>query len=160
MDSKIRAPGRPSGDSKKRKTSFNSAHVLECGLRISERNPDNSLVKAVACRFCSKFGKESFGERKRKPSANIKYFTSPFRVDHYKSHLTTSHPIRWKEYREHTNAEKLKYFEGGTHYVNTLLAHVEGDRAFSFTVDKDIIENVLLHVLRQLCGERCLGLVP
>jgi hypothetical protein len=28
--------------------------------------------------------------------------------------------------------------------VNTLLTHVEGDRAFSFPVDKDIIESVLL----------------
>jgi hypothetical protein len=99
MDSRIRAPGRPSGDSNKRKASFNSAHVLEFGLHISENDPDNSLDKAVACRFCSKFRKDSVGERKRKPSTNIKYFTSPFRVDHYKSHLATVHPIRWKEYQ-------------------------------------------------------------
>jgi hypothetical protein len=146
MDSRIRAPGRPSGDSKKRKTSFNSAHVLEFGLRISERDPDNSPVKAVACRFCSKFGKDSVGERKRKPSTNIKYFTSPLRVDHYKSHIATAHPIRWKEYQELTNAEKRKYFEGGTSHVNTLLAHLEGDLAFAFNVDKDSIENVLLEM--------------
>jgi hypothetical protein len=146
LDSRIRAPGRPSGDSKKRKTSFNSARVLEFGLRISERDPDNSLVKTFTCRLCSKFGKDSVGERKRKPSTNIKGFTSPFCVDQYKSHLTTAHPIRWKEYQELTNAAKLKYFEGGTRHVNTLLAHVEGYRTFSFTADNDIIENVLLEM--------------
>jgi hypothetical protein len=108
MDRRIRAPERPSGYSKKRNTSFNSAHVLEFGLRISERDPDNSLVKAVACSFCSKFGKDSVGESMRKPSTNIKYFTSSLRVDHYKSHLATAHPIRWKQYQEPTNAEKRK----------------------------------------------------
>jgi hypothetical protein len=146
MDSRIRAPGMPSGDSKKRKTSFKSAHLLEFGLRISERDPDKSFFKAVAGRFCSKFEKDSVGERKRKPSTNIKYFTSPFRVDQYRSHLTTAHPIRWKEYQELINAEKLKYFERRTRHVNKLLAHVEGDRAFSFSVDKDIIENVVLEM--------------
>jgi hypothetical protein len=60
------------------------------------------------------------------------------------SHVTTAHQIRWKEYQELTNAEKRKYFEGGTRYANTLLAHVEGERAFSFTMDIDINEIVLL----------------
>jgi hypothetical protein len=108
--------------------------VLEFGFRISESDPDNALVKDVACRFCSKFGKDSVRDRRRKPSTNIKYFMSPFRVDHYKRHLTTAHPIMWKEYQELTNAEMPKYFEGGTPHVNTLLAHVKGDPAFSFTL--------------------------
>jgi hypothetical protein len=160
-DSRIMAPGRPSGDSKKRKTSFNSAHVLEFGLRISKRDADNSLVKAVACRFCPKFGKDSVGERKRKPSTNTRYFASPFRVENYKSHLTTAHPIRWKEYQELINAEKLKYFEGGTRHVNTLRAHVEGSRAFSFTVDKDNNENVLLEMYSSSSvGHDACGLLP
>jgi hypothetical protein len=45
--------------------------------------------------------------------------------------------------------------------VNTLLAHVEGDRAFSFTMDKDIIENVLLEMYSgSSVGDDALGSYP
>jgi hypothetical protein len=94
--------------------------------------------------FAPSFGRTLSGSASanRRPTIST---SRPLSVS-IKSQFATAHPIRWKEYQELANAEKRKYFEGGTSHVYTLLAHVEGDRAFSFTVDKDIIETIVLEM--------------
>lgn len=80
---------------KQRVTPFNEAHELEYGLEIASRIANTKDVNSVRCKFCTAFGKEGrktaalSTTRKRKVTENIKYFTRPFRVDNYKSHLKT-----------------------------------------------------------------------
>ena len=90
--------------SKRRATSFNEAHELEYGLEISSRSRQTKEMDSVKCIFCIAFRKEGHksssaasSKQKQKVTENIKYFTKPFRVDNYKSHLKT-HSIKWVEY--------------------------------------------------------------
>ena len=89
--------------------------------------------------------------RKRKVTENIKYFTRPFRVDNYKSHLKT-HAVKWAEYQPLPNEEKKVFFEQEPEkFVNTLAAHFEIERKESvFCFDIDIVENVIGDMLFDL----------
>jgi hypothetical protein len=80
--------------------------------------------------------------RQRKVTENIKYFTKPFRVDNYKSHLKT-HSVKWAEYQQCSNDEKQKFFDK-LPFVNTLNAHFDVERAeVKYCFDPDIIEKLI-----------------
>ena len=95
----------PTTTKKKRVTPFNEKHTLDYGLKVSGRSLSGLVVESVMCRFCFIFGKEgkerketkknNNEEWKRDLSDNVKYFTFPFRVDNYVSHLKC-HKEKWK----------------------------------------------------------------
>ena len=97
----------PTTTKKKRVTPFNEKHTLDYGLKVSGRSLSGLVVESVMCRFCFTFGKEgkerketkknNNEEWKRDLSDNVKYFTFPFRVDNYVSHLKC-HKEKWKLY--------------------------------------------------------------
>lgn len=104
-----------SGKPKKHKDrglKFNDKHALKYGLSVCSRNAKTNTVESVMCKFCVAFGKESAGDstRKRRATANIKYFRQPFRADHYLSHLEINHKHKWSEYEHAANVDKEKFF--------------------------------------------------
>lgn len=141
---------------KKRITPFNEAHALEYGLEIASRSASTKQVDSVRCKFCIYFGKEgrkaspvssatTASARKRKVTENIKYFTRPFRVDNYKSHLKT-HSVKWAEYQPLSNEEKKAFFEQEPEkFVNTLDAHfdIERKRAY-FALTLTLLRTLLV----------------
>lgn len=106
---------QPTGKLKKHKDrglKFNDKHALKYGLSVCSRNAKSATVESVMCKFCVAFGKESAGDstRKRRATANIKYFRQPFRADHYLSHLEINHKHKWGEYEHAANVDKDKFF--------------------------------------------------
>ncbi|KAG7377135.1 hypothetical protein PHYPSEUDO_012128 [Phytophthora pseudosyringae] len=97
---------------KDRGVKFNEKHTLKYGLTVCSRNAKTSVVESVMCKFCVAFGKESAADasRKRRATANIKYFRQPFRADHYLSHLEINHKQKWAEYELSSSPEKEKFF--------------------------------------------------
>ncbi|POM74521.1 Hypothetical protein PHPALM_8526 [Phytophthora palmivora] len=97
---------------KDRGVKFNEKHSLKYGLSVCSRNAKTSVVESVMCKFCVAFGKESATDatRKRRATANIKYFRQPFRADHYLSHLEINHKQKWAEYEQSSSPEKEKFF--------------------------------------------------
>ncbi|RLN46623.1 hypothetical protein BBJ29_004463 [Phytophthora kernoviae] len=97
---------------KDRGVKFNEKHTLKYGLSVCSRNSTTTVVESVMCKFCVAFGKESAADstRKRRATANIKYFRQPFRADHYLSHLEINHKQKWAEYEQSTSPEKEKFF--------------------------------------------------
>ena len=88
---------------------------------------------------------ETEAERKRKITDNIKYFTSPFCADNYKSHLK-SHANKWEEYNDCSKKEQKALFDTGGNelYVNTLPAHFDtGKEELTYKFDKDIVEELI-----------------
>ena len=79
--------------SKKRNTLLQHHHLVEFGLRISERAADSSTIASTACRFCEVFGKKEplrVG-RKQGHSSRVKYFKAPVRKENYVSHVERIH---------------------------------------------------------------------
>lgn len=97
---------------KDRGLKFNEKHALKYGLTVCSRNAQTASVETVMCKFCVAFGKESAadGTRKRRVTANVKYFRQPFRADHYQSHLEINHRQKWSEYEKATALEKEQFF--------------------------------------------------
>ncbi|GMF39385.1 unnamed protein product [Phytophthora lilii] len=97
---------------KDRGVKFNEKHTLKYGLSVCSRNAKTSVVESVMCKFCVAFGKESAADstRKRRATANIKYFRQPFRADHYLSHLEINHKQKWAEYEQSSSPDKEKFF--------------------------------------------------
>ena len=70
----------------------------------------------------------SKSNRQRKVTDNIKYFTKPFRVDNYKSHLKT-HSVKWEQYKELSQEEKMVFFNKEPQkFVNSLYAYYDTER--------------------------------
>jgi hypothetical protein len=135
---------------KRQKIAFQDQHDVEFGLTVSSPCPNTSNVDSVACRFCIVFGKEDAGERKRKPSTNVKYFKVPFRVDHCKSHHSTVHPKKWAEYQKlHDAKSKNAFFAEKTPYISTLHAHCESDKSLNFSVDEALVDKVLVSMFAE-----------
>lgn len=97
---------------KDRGAKFNEKHALKYGLSVCSRSNRGAAVETVMCKFCVAFGKESAADatRKRRATANIKYFRQPFRADHYLSHLEINHKLKWAEYEHRSDADKEKFF--------------------------------------------------
>ena len=74
----------------------------------------------------------------------IKYFTRPFRVDNYKSHLKT-YQEKWTEYQGLLNGEKQTFFDSTEeNFIDTLDAHFEIEQnEFTFCFDADIVEKIV-----------------
>ena len=133
---------------KKRSTPFQRKHESEYGLKVVERQANNSRVIAVACQFCTTFGREEKVGSKRSRTANIKYFRAPFRPEHYRKHAETQHPERFNEYREASKEEKAKFFDNFTPASNTLHRHYGGAQlTLKKFIDKPIVDIIVGEML-------------
>ena len=140
---------------------------MEYGLEIASRNV-NKEVDSVRCKFCVTFGKEgqpilsssstSSSARKRKVSSTMKYFTKPFRVDNYTSHLKV-HSEKFAEYNALSMKEKKAFFNVQEKFINTLDAHFEVERKENLLCfDADIVENIICDMLFDLDDvEECMS---
>jgi hypothetical protein len=119
--------------------------MLEYDLEITSRSASNKEVECVWCNFCVYFGKEGRSvpfERTRKLTENVKYFTKPFRIDNYKSHLK-NHSEKWEEYKRCLIDEKKSFFCQKQKIINTLFSHYNVDReSVCFCIDACIVEKL------------------
>ena len=130
----------------KKNLQFQREHAAKYGLKITSRHSQTSAVSSVACRFCIVFGKEEAVGRKRKATANVKYFNS-FRTDNYESHIKTQHAQKWEEYRKLQTAEKEAFFvDHSVPWVETMTAHFEGG-ALQYLISKSIVEVIIGELL-------------
>ncbi|EGZ17199.1 hypothetical protein PHYSODRAFT_501909, partial [Phytophthora sojae] len=141
----------------KRVVPFLKAHEVLYGVRVVERDPQNSAVKSVLCMFCAAFGREDdplATARQRARTQKPKYWGGPcFRTDNYKSHLTMMHPVRWKEYQDLTPEAKQSYF-GVVRALpkreqprRSLDNAVSTQKALVFLLDRDVVDVALGEVL-------------
>ena len=124
---------------------FKKSHELEYGMQKCTVDPQTNVVLDAKCLFCVHFGKEGSNSRKRKATANVKYFKAPFRVQYYKSHLK-QHATKWEEYQTLSDEEKRNYFISQNEpYVSTLNAHFENyDRKeMEFVLDARIVDGII-----------------
>ncbi|KAJ8571350.1 hypothetical protein ON010_g5487 [Phytophthora cinnamomi] len=134
----------PKPKSKQRSTPFQSAHELEFGLQVSEREPSNgNNVLSVLCRFCAVFGREERVGAKRKKTTNIKYFRRPFRPEHYRKHRYNQHPNKWKQYQLLTEAECKTFFDDRSLYRSNMHLYLNENQApLVIEVDRAIVEGI------------------
>lgn len=133
-------------NSSKHATQFKEKHILEFGLKITARNPNNSTITTVACLFCITFGKEQKDSAARKQTVNVKYWKEgTFRSDYYSSHLVTQHPQKWAEYQNiKDNEDRKNFFVSTIPFLNTLHAHgIESKNVLTFQVKIPIVEKII-----------------
>ncbi|ETN22153.1 hypothetical protein PPTG_02175 [Phytophthora nicotianae INRA-310] len=139
-----------SGSSSKlsRSTPFQDRHLLEFGLKISERNPESEVVFAVARRFCISFGRDEKVGSKRKQTANTKYFKLPFRPEQYRSHLTGQHLNRWEHYLKLSTDAQNVYFDELQSFRSSIHSFVNENQAPVVTcIDRDIVDKIVGQIL-------------
>src|SRR5437667_8731981 len=101
-------------NSNSHQTPFKTAHLLEYGLTITQRDPKTLQVCLVRCQFCAFLGREQIvgQKRQRKQTENEKYWRPPFRPEpYYRDHHEKQYYIRWEEYKSLNKAEKESYFK-------------------------------------------------
>ena len=91
---------------------FNKSWIVKFGLEVSTRDVATSQVTSVLCLFCKHCGRDDTDgdERKRKRTTNIKYYTSPWRSDHFNAHLRTQHRSKWELYQGLSAEEQTNFF--------------------------------------------------
>jgi hypothetical protein len=108
-----------------RETKFQTAHIIEFGLAMIERDIRTLKVLAVRCQFCVFFGREEVlgQKRERSQTAHIKDFKFPFRPEAYRKHHKGQHSTQWTAYEKLSQAEKVSYFTEKVQYKNTIHGH-------------------------------------
>ena len=68
----------PAKSTSSRTTPFQTAHIIEFGLKVTQRNRNTQKVFAVCCQFCAYFGREEVigQKRDRKQTQNPRDWTS------------------------------------------------------------------------------------
>ena len=135
---------------------FQSEWTLKFGLEVCTRNPSTSEVSSVVCLFCRHFGREEedFDQRKRKRTANPKFFSQPWRSDNFTTHLRQQHPVKWNEYLSLALEDKQKFFvcHESPEVVNlrsfvqpegSMKARVTAQQRIKFVIDADIMETII-----------------
>ena len=103
------------------KTPFQTAHIIEYGLTVVERDSETQNVLGVRCQFCMYFGHEELvgqlpTEHKCKQTAKLKDWHPPFRSEHYRDHHKGQHSAWWENYQLLSYDEKRVYFNEKTQY--------------------------------------------
>ena len=134
--------------SKSRQTPFKSAHLLEYGLVITQRNPKSFEVRSVRCQFCAFFGREQIigQKRQRKQTENEKYWRPPFRPQYYRDRHEKQHHTRWQEYKRLSKVEKESYFTEKVRYKETIPGHFgtsQNSHPNVFKINLLIVETVI-----------------
>lgn len=121
---------------------FDRKHERAFGLRVTSLDPKTGAVVSVQCRFCATFGRDEKEGLLRKANATVHYFTTPFRVDKFRSHHVGQHKTRWQEYEKLSDDGKSTYFDVAA--KNTLEAHCGVvDSSLTFRIRRQIIDDVI-----------------
>lgn len=127
-----------------RSTPFTRAHVIEYGLKITEQ--EGAVVKSVQCRFCIFFGKEEIPGKKRQrtQTSRVKYWTSPFRPEYYKSHHESQHSQRWEEYQTLSAEKKQNYFSTKTaSFIESMHAYFGKSDELKFYIKQELVDVIV-----------------
>jgi hypothetical protein len=146
----INALPLPGAKTTKKGVKFVHSHLSSYKLKVSCRDSDTGVVKAVACRFWAVFGRENEpavsvdGAKKRKKASTIKHF-NVFRTDLYEKHLRTQHPHQWGRYVAVTTyGEKESFFSQATvAYAETIPSQFASEPSIKFTVARPIVEAII-----------------
>ncbi|RLN69669.1 hypothetical protein BBJ28_00025452, partial [Nothophytophthora sp. Chile5] len=93
-----------------RKRTFHSSHARKFALEVVARDEASGAPTAAVCLFCRHFGREERAGKKRKATANFKYFRNSFRTDLYVQHHQSQHPRQWARYSNCTDEAKRSFF--------------------------------------------------
>ena len=129
-----------------RQTKFQVGHEIEFGVRVLHRESITEDISAVRCQFCEFHGRESIpGQKHQRQQTNrTKDWKAPFRVEYYRDHLQSQHPIRWEEYQLLSSEEKKQYFDNKVEYKDTLFRHFDlQDDKIVYHIDASIVEKVI-----------------
>lgn len=107
-----RAAGAGAGGSADRKRSlrFLKQHELNFALEPVTRDQVTGEVTLALCQFCKHFGREERAGRKRKATANLKFFKKAFRTDQYVQHHASQHASLWARYEQLPDEDKRAFF--------------------------------------------------
>jgi hypothetical protein len=92
-------------------------------------------------------GREVEDGRTRRITENMKFFSRPFRTDNYVSHNRVCHPTKWKAYCALDESDRDKFFAVDKPVANTMLAHSETRRLFTFQLSNRVVEDIIRNVL-------------
>ena len=108
-----------------RNTPFQSKHLIEFGLKVSDVDVTTILTTSVRCEFCVYYGREqAVGQKRvRQLTTTVKYWKSPFRAENYKKHHDSQHPLQWKQYQTLDHEEKIAHFTDKLQFKDTLHSH-------------------------------------
>ena len=122
---------------RKRAQCVNPAWLSKYGLTVFARDPLNSKIFSVSCRFCCIFGREKADPRTKRntPLRSVKHWKRGrhgFRANNFKTHMVNAHPSECQEFYSLTPVEKEKFFESKQPFIETINAYFEiiKDRLF------------------------------
>lgn len=109
----------------KRAVHFNSTWAPTLGLFVTNRNPNNIRVVAVACKLCTTFGCELPTQPNacNRYATTVKRFKLPFRTDNFRNHLNCQHCIKWADYLKVSAASRESFFDVVAPYTEAILSH-------------------------------------
>ena len=86
----------PTANPTARNTPFQSKHLIEFGLKVSDVDVTTILTTSVRCEFCVYYGREqAVGQKRvRQLTTTLKHWKSPFRAENYKKHHDSQHPLQ------------------------------------------------------------------
>ena len=139
---------------------FSNDWIIQYGLEVATRDVTTSCVTSVLCLFCRTFGREEINEesRKRKITANEKYFSGPWRADNFLSHLKKQHPTKWPEYQVLSVEEKKGFFvtnetpeavmlRSFVQPEGSMKARIIAKQKCKFIIDSDIVNIIIGELL-------------
>ena len=138
--------GTITANSKSRPTPFKTAHLLEYGLAITQRDPKTLQVCSVRCQFCTFFGREQIAgqKRQRKQTENEKFWGPPFRPEYCRDHHEKQHHMRWEAYKLASTTDKQSYFNEKIKHKETIPHHFSIAHFYQiFEINTALIENVV-----------------
>jgi hypothetical protein len=116
---------------------------------VSCLDSKSGKVALAYCMFCVSFGREVEEGRTRRTTESRKFFSRLFRTDNYVSHNRVCHPIKWKAYCALDESDRDKFIEVDKPVANTMLAHCETRRPFTFHLSDRVAEGIIRDVLLQ-----------
>ena len=131
---------------------FLSAHELQYGLRVSQRDERTGHVATLSCWFCEVFGHEEKPGRKRKASQFLKTWGyGRFKTNLYVHHHQNKHPEKWAEYQQLSLVEKQQFLKVVVPFANTMARHFARESCMQeFWFDRKLIEVIIGEVFFSL----------
>lgn len=126
-------------------TQFPLKQQVEYGLKVNEIGVDQHVI-SVRCQFCVHNGREEvIGlKRQRQSTSNVKSWHQPFRVELYKKHYNTQHPIAWAEYKLLSFDSKTTYFANQFPIKDILHSHFGQKKTpMQFHFNAPIVETII-----------------
>jgi len=127
-------------------TPFQPGHTLEYVLEVVSQDAKGSAT--CWCLFCVHEGRDKveIGQNgcKRKKTAQIKMFITPFYPHKYRSHHESQHTESWVLYQDLSKANKKQYFSSQIKPANTLHQHMTvKDDKLVFNISARIVDTII-----------------